>query len=281
MKTGKKIWITLGIIVLGIIVAAFIVYYSLTSSATVKAQVHVENGQVFVDGKQISSDMKLAQGDVIETGTDGKATVILYESVLISLDENTKISLDELTQEHPSVSQTEGTTWNKFTKLFGAQEYSISTGNSVASVRGTFFGLRKEKILGGEGQVEYKINGIIYQVTKNKVIESINGTINERNATSNETDELNRNMLREIQVLKILREKEIAKHPQIKKMVMDKMQIDEAGLRSLLERVDNEEFDVDELQKQSPVEAKSIEKVVQITKKIIELKQELAAQTAV
>lgn len=273
MASGKKTLLIVGIIAAILIIGLVVAYISLTSSKTVSAQIHVEAGQVLLNGQPVTADSILKEGDSIETGADGQATVILYESVLVSLDENTKITLNELTQQHPQISQESGETWNKFTKLSGVEEYSVSSGNSVASVRGTAFGFNGNKVVTGEGEVEYNIDGKAYRVLKNRVAERLNGSVNERDANQGEKDNMNRKGERTIKMLRVLREKEMDKHPRVKAMIKSRLNADDQGLRDYLERADNGEFDIDEMAKQSPIQIESINKVAMITKKIVEIKQ--------
>ena len=51
---------------------------------------------VLLKGKFTEKLHSLKQGDSIETSANAKATVILYESVVITLDPNTIITLDDL-----------------------------------------------------------------------------------------------------------------------------------------------------------------------------------------
>ena|SRR3989304_827559 len=119
MGIGKKILLVIGIILLVVIIVGVGIYFSITSSNIISAQIHIESGKVLVNGNELVGDSTLKEGDIIETKEDGKATVILYESVIINLDSNTKVTLDSLVKENPRISQEGGETWNKFTKLSG------------------------------------------------------------------------------------------------------------------------------------------------------------------
>lgn len=273
MGAGKKILITIGIIAAVLVIAAAIAYFVITGSPTVSAQVHVESGSVLVNGGQITSDVKLKEGDMIETGADGKATVILYESVLISLDAGTKVTINELVKEHPQVTQEGGETWSKVTKLSGVQEYSVTSGNSVASVRGTAFAITDNKIVTGEGNVEYTVDGKSYTVGLNRVVEKIGEKINEREANTEERAKIKAQTERSIEMLKVLREKELQKHPNVVSMIEGQLsQGGEMGLRAQLEAFDSNNEDIDEIVRNSPIRMESVNKVAEITKKIRELK---------
>src|SRR3990167_7093090 len=129
-KKGLKIFIFI-ILALAILIAG--AYFVLAKSPTVPAQLNVEQGEVLANSQRVQGNVKLKQGDIIETKQGGLATVILYESVVINIEENTKINIDNLIKEHPEVSQESGETWNTFTKLAGVEGYTVKTGNSIAS----------------------------------------------------------------------------------------------------------------------------------------------------
>ena len=273
MGIGKKILLVIGIILLVVIIVGVGIYFSITSSNIISAQIHIESGKVLVNGNELVGDSTLKEGDIIETKEDGKATVILYESVIINLDSNTKVTLDSLVKENPKISQEGGETWNKFTKLSGVQEYSVSSGNSVASVRGTAFAFKKGKLMTGEGEVDFEIDGKKYKVGKNKVVEKLEDKINEREASQDEISEMGKKEERTIKMLKILRQKEIEKHPKVVGIIKSKFNLDDEGLKNKLEEADEGKFDLEEVAKLSPIKISSIDKVVEITKKIIEIKQ--------
>ena len=274
-KKSKKVLKIFSLVLVSVAVLIFISYFYLTNSSTVSAQIHIESGDVFVDGNQILEDMKLKEGNVIETKDNSFATVILYESVFINLESNTIINLEELTLKFPKVSQKKGETWNTFTKLSGVEEYSIQTGNSIASVRATAFGLRENYILGGEGEVEYKIDGDNFAVRANKVVEKIREEVKERDATAEEKQKIIGHKLRALKELQRLRDLELNKKPIILNMVKKRTGATDEELENYLEDIDNEVIDIDELVRQSPIEIESIDKIVSITKSIQEIKRDL------
>jgi len=264
-RKGLKIFsVTLLVLIAGFIA----VYFMFISSSTISAQLHIESGSVFVNSQPVLADMKLSKGDIIETGSDGKATVILYESVIISLEENTQISLDSLTQKHPKVSQEKGETWNTFTKLSGVEDYSIESGNSIASVRATAFGLSENYIIGGEGETRYQTQGQEFLVLAKKVVETTNSQITERDATSQELEKIKANMERTIERLRHLRQLEIDKNPRLYNLIKSQAGYTDEELEQYLLDADDGKVNVDEIAAQSPVKLKSVNKIVGITKEI-------------
>jgi len=150
-----------------------------------------------------TGNVKLKQGDIIET-LNGLATIILHESVLISLSENTKTVIDDLLLKHPKVSQESGKSWNKFTKLSGVEGYSIKDSDSVASVRSTAFQFSNGKLIGFEGEVDYNINDIDFVVEERKVVEMSDGTPVKRDITTEELAEVKKSLERQARELKYL-----------------------------------------------------------------------------
>lgn len=274
VKNTKKgfstVLIAVGIAVVMLIGLLGYGYHDLTSSKMVKAQLHVESGIVKVNGEKVSARVLLDERDLIET-TDGLATVILYESVIINLDPNTKVTLEDLIREHPKVGQEGGTTWNKFTGLLGVEEYTIKEGNSVASVRATSFELSASKIIVGEGKVEYAIDGQQFTVTARRVVEKVDGEVIERDATPEELMRVREHMRRSIKELRYLRQLEIEKHPILVNQLKKKYDVSEEEIKQRLEEADNGVYDVDEMVEKSPIKIESAKKVAEITKVIQEI----------
>ena len=290
-KMSKK-KIIFSIIILIFLISGVYAYYSLFKISYIPAQLHVNSGSVKVNNEFINGNIKLKQGDIIET-IDGLAAIILYESVVINLEKNTKISLQDLIKEHPKVKQEGGKTWNTFTKLSGVEDYTISEGNSVASVRATAFELSSGKIITGEGEVDYSVDNSFYIVEEKKVIEIISGEAVKRDATPEELAKIRIYMERAIQELKYLREKEIDEHPLLVNFVfrflsgklqevkdgevVSERELTKEELEKYLNDADEGKVDVGIILKEIPVKIASLEKIADITKKIQELNGRLAA----
>ena len=145
---------------------------------------HYENGLVEVNGKLISGNIFLEKGDIIET-KNGLASVILYKSIIVTLEQNTKIIIDDILKEHPKIIQEKGETWNKFTNIYG-NSYTITSGNTIASVRATEFGISNNKIVVVDGVVSYQIDDRLFNVSKNEVVEKSGIEIISRSLTQEE-----------------------------------------------------------------------------------------------
>jgi len=275
----KLIFTAIPIIIILILIFAF---FSITGSKTVKAQLHATQPGITLNGEEVTGNLKLKQGDIIQT-KDAVATVILHESVIVNLGPNTKITVADLAADHPKLEQEGGKTWNKFTKLIGVEQYTISEGNSVASVRGTFFEFSEGKVLVSEGEVQVTINGKTYSVTAGKVVEKIqtvdeNGNpteeIVEREVTQEESAEVKEQISKSIEELKYLRDLEIEKHPTTVNTYKSMYDVTDADIKQALVDADNGEVDIDEAYEQSPVKIESVKRIADITKTIQEMNKQ-------
>ena len=265
-KLRKQLLIGVGVFILIILIAFFFI----NRSPTIAAQLLVERGQVEVNGETVTETTDLSEGDTIET-FQSLATVILYESLVINLEQNTKITLTDLLQSHPTVEQESGSTWNKFTGLLGMESYTIESGNTFASVRGTHFLFTEDKVFTEEGSVDYTIGGKNYRVLAGKVVEKINGRINQRDANQNELGLVQQRKQRAVNALQNLRELEMAKHPILFKTIKRAYSLDNHQVEQIFREADQGLYDVDKTIEASPYQTQSVKKVAAITKKIQEI----------
>lgn len=270
MKKSQKKYLIIGIIV-AIILILVILFSSLVGSKTIKAQLIVENPDVYVNENIVQNDMELRQGDIIKTSESGLATVVLYESIIINLESDTQITLDKLVKEHPEISQQQGETWNKFTKLFGVKDYTVTTGNSVASVRGTAFGIKDNFIIVPEGLVEYTLDGENFQVANN-VVELIQGKINQRDLTEEDRIKIKAKLERTIRNIKVLRIKEAEKKEKLLSFIGSRYNITMTNIKEEFEKADRGESDLRVLRDRAPIKIEATEKIIQMTDVIKELR---------
>lgn len=271
MKRWTIITLSLaGVLILGLI----IIFSSLVSSKDVAAQLIYESGEVFVNGAVINSDVGLQKRDIVET-KDGTATVILYESVIVNMDKNTKISIEDLERENIELEQEYGTTWNKITRLFGIENYTISSGETVASVRGTFFQFSKNKILLEEGVLDVTLDGKKLQMNKGEVIEKIpDMELIRRQITEKENQDATQDKLRLIASLKKLRRIELEKNEVTLDLIKFRYKLTDEDINNGFEEADKGNLDLDEIEKSIPVKIESVDKIKGMTLKIRELNQE-------
>ncbi|MBI4141155.1 FecR domain-containing protein [Candidatus Woesearchaeota archaeon] len=264
----KKI---LGSILFIFILIAGGIAYSLFSSSTEAAQLHIESGTVTVNGNTVTNDQTLSSKDVIET-TNGKATVILHDSIIISLEPNTKITLDSLTRKNPVVSQPTGTTWNTFMKLTGVDGFDIKTSNSIASVRGTGFQLTDKKVLTADGTVTYNDAGKTFTVTEMTAVEQ--GL--QRPANNEEKTSVKNYYRQTVNELKRMRKTEMNKHQFLMRMIKTQYGMSDDMINKKMDEIDTGTINVDDIMRQAPVTPASLNKLAMMTKEIQNLNQKLA-----
>ena len=144
MKLGKKAKIA----VVAVIAVVGFLFYALVLPLITEsppAVLIVDSGDVQVAQsplRQASGSTQLKEGDQAVTGK-GKASVVLFGSSVVRLEENTTISLAELKAQKGDrkvkLKQDSGRIWNKVIKLSGVDNYQIETPTSVATIRGTGF----------------------------------------------------------------------------------------------------------------------------------------------
>jgi len=124
------------------------------------AQLQVDSGIVMVNQgsgwQKINGELSLTESDRVKT-EEGSATIIFYDTIIVTLDPNTEVSISELSKEKVQINQAEGSTWNKFIGVTGVEGYEVVTPNTVATVRGTEFGINvgTESIIVAEGKVDF------------------------------------------------------------------------------------------------------------------------------
>ena len=201
MTSKNKKTLIFAVIIILILVIMVIFAFFPKQKEKIEVKIHVESGLVKINENSIVEESGLKEGDIIETGEDGYARVILYNSIIIALNPNTVIRMDDIAKEHPKVSQERGTTWSTFLSILGVNDYTIKAGNSVASVRGTFFGYNKNKIIVGSGIVNFSIDGKEFVVNELEVVEKINGKIVKRGVNRDELEIVKINMERTLKEL--------------------------------------------------------------------------------
>jgi hypothetical protein len=275
-KTG---YIIAGIVIFVVLVLA-VSYFKITTSPTTVAFLNIEGGEVNVDvgkGWESATDqMELDLEDKVKTG-DGEATVVLYESVMVSLDPYTEVEIQDLNEEHVKVGQTSGSTWNKFTGIAGIDEFSVETPTTVATVRGTYFKVDMNGVTVSEGEVLVTMDGQQVLVKAGKKVTVEDGQLVESEFSEQEKQEIIAKMQRTVGQLKELREREAYKHPTLLNQLKKKYGITEAEAREYLDKADRGEYDLAEIEKKSPVKIESVHKIKLITEEIVQLNREIEA----
>lgn len=110
--------------------------------ASVTGDVQVQKNHVWQGAK---SEDKIAQDDVIKTGSNSNATILFGSGSLMRVDANSEIALSNYSKDGDTwiikINQIIGRTWNRVQKLVGSSVYEVNTPTAVATVRGTAFGI--------------------------------------------------------------------------------------------------------------------------------------------
>lgn len=275
---AKTLYIVLGVVIAIIVILAG-AYFYVTGSSTRTAFLNIDSGQVQVDtgsGWQAATDgMDLGVNDKVKT-LNGEATIVLHESVIITVEPNSEVAISDLSKDSLQIEQTEGSTWNKFTGLTGVNELSVKTPTTVATVRGTEFGVEMRGVLVGEGVVEVTGDGETFLIKAGKKIVMRDGKLVEEDLTPEEKARILSKMQNTLEKMKRLRMQEIEKKQFIYEKMKAKYDITDEEVKEYLERADNGEFDLEEVEKKAPVKVEGLKKVKEITEKIIEQKKAMA-----
>lgn len=269
------------VIVIILISAGAFMYLKFMTTSEIKALVIPEQGVVEVDfGKGfelIQTETKVAKGDIIKTGDNSQAIVVLFESVIIDLDPNTEISLDEIAKDNILVTQKTGSTWNKFTKLNGIESYEIKTPNSVATVRGTEFGFEEDTVIVAEGNVTLESGNNKISITNGEKAGLVDGKLEMQELTQQEKQKLINKLKKQIKNLKQVRELELRKHKDTIKLLEDQYGEGKYTAKDFINASDTGKIIVEDLINQSPIKTKPVVKLKDVSvsvRKQIELLEE-------
>jgi len=273
---GKLVKILIGVIIFLLIMGAafyFLILRDSTEIATLtikKQKVEVNTGGDW----QQASDSRLLLSDSIRT-LDGRALVILHESILINMKENSELSIKDLDKDKPSITQKSGKVWSKFTGMSGIENYEVETPNTVATVRGTAFLSKIEGsasiFISGEGNVELRSgsNSLMLGAGE-KGVNRGDGSITKEPLTAEERAEIIELMKESLDDIKILRKKIINKHSAVLQRLMSQFELTEKDIDNGLDMIDRGEIDDNELMNKSPIKVEAMNKVKAINDNIKE-----------
>lgn len=178
MHMVKNVSIILGLVIIGCLaIGTYVFFFDKQVDNAYAATLYVESGDVYT--KEMGSEAYvLVTGEVaIETGTfiktgDGYAYVLLPDTSLVSVESNSEMQMN-FSPTKTSVTQLFGNTYHRVRTLTQGDSYEVFTPTTVASVRGTVFG------------VSYATST---KVTKVAVTESM-VAVKENNSRSTSTEE--------------------------------------------------------------------------------------------
>jgi len=206
-KPKKRIFLKILLVLVGIIVI-FMAYSFIKEQLTPIAVLIINSGTAEVksasgDWKSATSGMGLSEGMSIKTLSGSRAIVVLRDSSVTRLDENTEITLNNLNKTDVSIIQSAGQTWTRLLKFSGISGYEIETPDALATVRGTAFAVSI-----GNGTYIGVVEGTVHTLTcklennTRTIISSID--IHENNSVDIDPNKLE---LKDLKVIGLLRTK--------------------------------------------------------------------------
>jgi len=276
-KMAKKTLIVVGVIIAVIIILALTAVI-VTSAKSAPAVLYIEQGTVKVEHKgqwfDGKDEQELFLNDVVRTGEDSRASIVFYDSIITRLDSNTEIKIQKLSTEETSIKQAAGETWNKFENIAGVRQYEVETPNTAATVRGTGFLVRLNSILVGDGSVDVNLlkdgNRIMQRRVSagEKILADIEkGDLILEKLTDEEKRALAEQIRKDRDTYKRVRLFLVKNDPKI--MTAIRMaKLDESRIMEYAEKLDNGEYNEDEIYAKSPIKTENTEKILRLTKKI-------------
>jgi len=273
MEKKTKKYLMIGAPILAAVLLISISLSLLLGSSTRVAFLNIEEGTVQVDTgngwETAVNEMSLSLKDKIKT-LDGRAVLVLYESIIIELDKNTEVAIEQLSKDNVKVYQSSGSTWNKFTAIMGIQNFEVETPTTVATVRGTEFWDEAERSVGVElGLVDVKMGNKLMKVGAQK-----KAVMKDGETTMEDFDDNDRRRAIEkkkimIKHLKKLRSDELKKHSIIYSSMKRMKNWTDADVQRFMDRMDDGEFNPEELKQKAKIPAKSLDKFEKLSKEII------------
>ncbi|MBW3022839.1 FecR family protein [Candidatus Woesearchaeota archaeon] len=279
---GGVIALIIVLVIIGIGAGA---YFYLTGSSETVAYLNIDSGRVEVNkgsGWQAATDqMELKEQDSVRTLEDGQASIVFFESDIMEMQPNTEVSLTELVANSVKVNQKSGETWNRVSKLTGTREYEVETPNSVATVRGTGFGVNVsdegDEIIVDDGIVDCSLKDRANprQIMEYRRCMIRNSQINEGNVTKEQLMFMKARMQRAIFILEKMQLRELSKKRLLVGMIKRRYNLTDSDIRQFIDDVNTGKRDLDQMKERAGIRLRSIEKIILITEKIRELNQRL------
>ncbi len=276
-KKNNKLLITGGIVGAVLLILIISVFIAIRSPTT-PAYLNIEDGVVEVDvgaGWQGASDgMELSLSDKVRT-QDGTAILVLYESIIVNLQENTEVEIAQLAKDEVGIEQNSGTTWNKFTKLAGVASYEVETPNTVATVRGTEFENGMSNNFVGSGNVDYKAGGKLAKLTAGMSAAFNNGEIDVSDLTEEQKARMIEYKKTILKTLRSMRAREINKNPKVYALAKKIAGLTDEEARIKIAKMDWGIVNEDKIIEKAPFKPAALYKFVGLTKEIKKEKQSL------
>jgi hypothetical protein len=269
-----KLWVPIAVVALVIIISLVVLLGSKTRVAFLtieEGDVEVDNGQGWFDAVD---GMKLSVDDKVRT-LNGKAIIILYESIIVQMDPDTEVSIEELSKKHTKLNQNSGSTWNKFAAIAGIKNFEIETPTTVATVRGTSFWVDMQSVGVTEGNVDVNMENKLMKVGAGKKAVLRQQVAKLESLTPEEVKKAITKKQVVVRVMKDLRQQEIEKHKTTYNFVKRIKGWNDADVNRYMDKMDNGEYSEDELRRKVVLPSETIDKFALLTKEIKRQKEDI------
>lgn len=244
--------------------------YGLFSSRA-SAKVLVKSGSVQVDSgsgyESVSNELKLKH-DYKVKNIDGDAAIVIFDSIIVDLQKGSEVVVSDLVKDNINLFQAKGSTWNKFMKLAGIGSFQISTPKSVATVRGTEFGVSEDEVLVADGIVDVSFDSSSVSLFALQKSQIRDGVVVAVGLTEEDKLKVLSNMKKMLEVMRYVREIEIGRHTIIVGIVKKQYGWSDEDVKNKLKELDENNEDLDTLAEKLPFKVKSVEIAKDMTNEI-------------
>ena len=249
----------IGLILVVMLFSGYFIY-NLFQDKVEAAFLTIESGSAQVDRgdgwENAINNMGLKLNDKVKT-IDGVSVITFYESIIVELEADTEVVVSSLAKNKISIKQEKGSTWNKFTSIFGIENYEVETPTTVATVRGTEFGVyykeTEDVVLTSEGKVDVRsLGNNILTEGFGKALRNENG-LNSAEVTAGDKKIMLDKAKKTLERLKKLREITIEDNKDLIEKAIKLYGVSEGELKDYLEKIDSGEMDDAQLIEKSPV----------------------------
>lgn len=218
--------------------------------------------------------MTLALSDKVKTGSSSEASLVLYDSVVLDLHEDSEVVIEDLSKENPQVMQESGSSWVKFLWMMGVDTFSIRTPTSMSTVRSTAFEVNMDSIKVAEGTVEVVVDGHTFTVEIFEKVELVDGSYVKTEMKDDEKEQLVVKMEDNLETLKRVRDEKIRlEYSRFQPLFDEALAKDDLTFEEAMSQIgklDRGEVSLDEVLSRSPVESRRIDHIADLTREIQE-----------
>jgi len=240
----KKIFIITSIVILLLLMGGAYAYYFVNKDVTPDAYILEMNGDIEVLRDDLEMDvfsgMELEKNDVVKTGPNSILSLVIRDSSIFTLEENSIVELKSIVKDKISVFQQAGVVWTKATNLLGMDNFEIETPHAIALVRGTGFRTKVNnytEVMTAEGKVEFKAENSIFVNPFEKYILK-DGVFERLNLSEDDYKDILKFHNNVIKELRLMRMNEINSRPEIVNILRKKYEFTNEDIKKFFEDID-------------------------------------------